>query len=385
MHFPDLCHQSALAGNNHERHLRTGWNNGLHLLQVLRQDGGQSQSIATGSAPAAVRHGRLGRYGLKGIDVTEFESKTRTLLDNIELVVVGKTDVLRLLLAALFANGHVLFEDVPGVAKTLLARSLALSIGGTFRRVQCTPDLLPGDVTGVAVFNQKTADFEFRPGPIFTNILLADEINRATPRAQASLLECMAERQVTVDTETIALPDPFLVVATQNPIEHEGTFPLPEAQLDRFLMRLNIGYPTPRHELEILRRTELRHPIETLRPVLDIAEISVLQHFVRKVYVHDQVRRYMVDLTGATRETRHLLLGASPRATMALFRTAQAMAALDGRDHVLPDDVKAVMLPIIEHRVMLNPESRLRGYTVRRALIEVLDKVRVPTGVRYER
>lgn len=312
-----------------------------------------------------------------------FTELTDKVIANIETVIVGKRDAIKLALVALLAEGHILLEDVPGVAKTLLAKSLAISIGGGFRRVQCTPDLLPSDVTGVSVFNQKTVEFEFRPGPVFTTILLADEINRATPRTQASLLECMAERQVTVDNQTRQLPDPFMVIATQNPIEHEGTFPLPEAELDRFLVRLSIGYPEARHELEILKRTEKVHPLSALQPVITTEDLRALQHYVKTIFVHDHVRKYIVDLVAATRETKQLILGASPRASMALFRTSQALAAFDKRTYVLPDDVKTMLHAVVEHRVILNPESRLRNLTVSRVVYDLVNKIRVPAGTPY--
>jgi MoxR-like ATPase len=264
----------------------------------------------------------------------------KRLLTNVEKVILGKRPQLELTLVAYLAEGHILLEDVPGVAKTMLARALAKSVGCTFKRIQCTPDLLPTDVTGVSVFNPKTTEFEFRPGPVFAQTVLADEINRATPRTQSALLEAMAERRVTVDGQTYSLKPPFLVLATQNPIDHEGTFPLPEAQLDRFLVRLSLGYPAPEEESRMLQRLQHAHPIDDLGPVLSAAEVLACQEAVRDIYLDDKVRTYLLRLVQATREHDDVLLGGSPRASIALFRTAQCLAALAGRPFVLPDDVK---------------------------------------------
>jgi MoxR-like ATPase len=297
---------------------------------------------------------------------------------NVERVVVGKRDVVRLAVAALLSEGHVLFEDVPGVAKTMMARALAVSIGGRFARLQCTPDLLPSDITGVYVFNQKTAEFEFRPGPVINNMLLADEINRATPRAQSALLEAMAEAQVSVDGHTFELPPPFMVMATQNPIEFEGTFPLPEAQLDRFIMKLTLGYPGFTDENEMLELQRERHPIETLQAVATAEEVAAAQRATRQVRVHEAVRQYIVRLVHATRNHPDLAMGASPRASLALYRAGQALAAIAGRGYVLPDDVKYLAWYVLPHRLILAAESRLRGRKTGDIVGEILEQVPTP-------
>jgi MoxR-like ATPase len=278
-------------------------------------------------------------------------------------VVVGKHEAVDQLLVAVLCRGHALLEDVPGVGKTLLARSLAASMGCSFRRIQFTPDVLPSDVTGSSVFDQRRADFEFRPGPVFTQILLADEINRATPRAQSSLLEAMEERQVTVDGHSLPLPEPFLVLATQNPIELEGTFPLPEAQLDRFLLRVSLGYPSLEEEDAIIRRFDDDDPLSRVRPVVNPVEVVALQHQRGRIVVADPVRTYLLDVVRSTRTDARLALGASPRAALALHRAVQARALLQGRSYVLPDDVKALAVPVLAHRLILTSQARLRGET----------------------
>jgi MoxR-like ATPase len=310
--------------------------------------------------------------------IGEVSGTATKIIANIEKVIIGKRSQLAVALAAYLCEGHILLEDVPGVAKTMLARALARSVGCAFKRIQCTPDLLPTDVTGVSVFNQKTAEFEFRPGPIFAQTVLADEINRATPRTQSALLEAMAERRVTVDGQTYNLKPPFLVIATQNPIDHEGTFPLPEAQLDRFLVRLSLGYPTLEEEAKMLERLQRSHPIDDLAPIVSAADFQASQQAVREVYVDPRVRRYILEIIQVTRQHDDLHLGGSPRASLALFRTGQAFAALGGRAFVLPDDVKRMAAPVLAHRIILRPESRLRKVTASSVINEILTEVAVP-------
>src|SRR5882724_5830736 len=302
----------------------------------------------------------------------------KKIIANVEKVVIGKRQEIVLALVAYLCEGHILLEDVPGVAKTMLARALAASVGCSFKRVQCTPDLLPTDVTGVSIFNQKTAEFEFRAGPLFAQTVLADEINRATPRTQSALLEAMAERRVSVDGQTYTLKPPFIVVATQNPIDHEGTFPLPEAQLDRFLIRLSLGYPSQAEEGKMLERLQLAHPIDDLASVVPAQEVLDCQQAVREIYVDPKIRKYLLDIIQATREHDEIHLGGSPRASIALFRTAQAMAAVGGRNFVLPDDVKRMALPVLGHRLILRPESRLRKITAASVVHQILQETSVP-------
>ncbi len=309
--------------------------------------------------------------------ITEFADR---VVRNVETVIVGKRHQIELLLAALLCQGHVLVEDVPGTGKTMLARATAASIGVNFKRLQCTPDLLPNDITGVSVFNQRTGEFDFRPGPVFVNVLLADEINRATPRTQAALLEAMQERQVTVDGVTRPLSPPFLVLATQNPIEYEGTFPLPEAQLDRFLMRLSLGYPEADDEAQILRNLKKQHPIESVAQVVDGTELLGLYDAVGDVHVDESLERYILAIVRATRSNPDVALGASPRGSLALYKTAQALAALRGRDYVVPDDIKTLTPYTLTHRLIIKPDSQLRGRTAGAILDEILEDTALDIG-----
>ena len=305
------------------------------------------------------------------------------VLANVERVIIGKREEITLALIALMCHGHALIDDVPGVGKTMLAKSIARSIGCTFKRIQFTPDLLPSDITGVSIYNQKTGEFEFKPGPIVAQVVLIDEINRATPKTQSALLECMEERQITVDGTSYDMPYPFLVMATQNPVEYEGTFPLPEAQLDRFIMRISLGYPSMAEELAVIDSQQYVHPIEALSPVTSLDDIITLQDAIKGIYVDRLVRRYIVSIVNATRNNSDLYLGASPRGSLALFRTSQARAFLEGRDYVLPDDVKALVKPVLAHRLIINPAVRSKEMTGAAAIDSVLESVAVPgVGVR---
>ncbi len=306
------------------------------------------------------------------------QTLVETLTENIGRVIVGKQDVIELLLISLLSKGHVLIEDVPGVGKTMLARSLAVTTGCEFRRLQFTPDLLPSDVTGVSIFNQKVEEFQFRAGPIISQVVLADEINRATPKTQSALLEAMGERQVTVEGVTYRLPEPFMVLATQNPIEYEGTFPLPEAQLDRFFMRVSLGYPEPSEEVSIMDRREQVDPIDELSSTCEPSEVLRLQSITDRVYVDSLVKQYIVDLSNGTRNHGDATLGVSPRASINLMKGSKAMAMLRGRDYVVPDDVKEIALPVMAHRVLLTASARMRGVRQSAVVGEVLDSVPVP-------
>lgn len=310
-------------------------------------------------------------------DVKDFADR---VTENIEKVIVGKRSTVELAIVSLLCQGHLLIEDVPGVGKTVLARSLARSLGCSFSRIQFTPDMLPSDVTGVSIFNQVSREFEFRPGPIIAQIVLGDEINRATPKTQAALLEAMEERQITVDGVTHPIPLPFMVLATQNPIEYEGTFPLPEAQLDRFLMRVRLGYPALEDEVEVLERQQFRHPLASLERMVSVEELAEMQEAVKGIYTAPAIKRYIVTLARHTREHPDVYLGASPRGSLALYRTSQALAAMRGRDYVLPDDVKALVVPTFSHRIILGPAARLRDLDAEQIVGEIVGGVPVPGG-----
>jgi MoxR-like ATPase len=314
------------------------------------------------------------------MDVSKIRSFATTVFDNLEKVIVGKRQTVELVVIGLLCRGHLLIEDVPGVGKTMLARSLARSLGCTFSRIQFTPDMLPSDVTGVSVFNQVKRTFEFRPGPVMSQIVLTDEINRATPKTQSALLEAMEERQITVDGTTHALPVPFMVLATQNPIEYEGTFPLPEAQLDRFLLRVRLGYPSMGDEIHVLELQQLQHPIDSLQPVVKVEELLEVQELVKRVYVSTAIKRYIVELTRATRENPDVYLGASPRGSLGLFRSGQARAAILGRDYVLPDDIKALAEFVLAHRMVISPSARLRNITSDQMVSEILKNLPITTS-----
>jgi len=310
--------------------------------------------------------------------IRQVQTAARLVRQNTSRVIVGKEEVVDLLVVALLCEGHVLFEDVPGIGKTTLAKSLARSLGCSFQRIQFTPDLLPSDITGITFYNQKTGEFEFRPGPLLAQIVLADEINRATPRTQSALLEAMEERQISIERETIKLPRPFVVIATQNPIELEGTFPLPEAQLDRFLMRLRLDYPSQSEERLILQRFKEEQPLQDLTPVLDAERLQGLQKIIRKVHVEPGVENYVVELVRATRNHSGIELGVSPRGTLALYRASQAYAAIHGRNYVIPDDVKRVARPVLSHRMIATSQSRLHGRVMEQIVDDVLHSVAVP-------
>ncbi len=301
------------------------------------------------------------------------------LIANIEKVIVGKTDVVKLLLVGFFSKGHVLIEDVPGVGKTMLSRALAQSINGVFKRIQFTPDLLPSDVTGISVYNQQAKDFEFKPGPVFTNILLADEINRTTPRTQSGLLEAMQEFRITVDGVIYKLPEPFFVVATENPIEFRGTYPLPEAQLDRFLLRLNVGYPSKFEEQDIVVRHMKEPPINSLKPVIEMRDVFDIQKKVSEVYIKEEMISYIIEIVEMSRIHPDVRLGASPRASLALMQTARAYALINNKDFVVPDDIKVLAHPVLSHRIMLQPRSLVKGETPSKIITHILKTVSVPT------
>ena len=312
--------------------------------------------------------------------MSDVQAFSERLIANIEKVIVGKRSTVELAVISLLCQGHLLIEDVPGVGRAMLARSLARSLGCSFSRIQFTPDMLPSDVTGVSIFNQVSREFEFRAGPVMSQIVLADEINRATPKTQAALLEAMEERQVTVDGVTHNLPHPFMVLATQNPIEYEGTFPLPEAQVDRFLMRIQLGYPSKEDEIRVLERQQFQHPFQNLEQMVALEELTEMQEAVKTVFVSPAVKQYIVDLTNQTRVHNEVYLGASPRGSLALYRTGQARATVLGRDYVLPDDIKILAVPTLAHRVILGPGARLRDLSAQQVVEEILDSVPVPGG-----
>jgi MoxR-like ATPase len=308
----------------------------------------------------------------------EVQDLVQKVTANVEKVIIGKREEIHLTLIALLCEGHLLIEDVPGVGKTMLARSISKSIGCAFRRIQFTPDMLPSDVTGVSVYNQKTGEFEFRPGPVMAQIVLTDEINRATPKTQSALLEAMEERQITVDGVTYPLASPFLVLATQNPIEYEGTFPLPEAQVDRFMMRITLGYPSPADEMRMLDMQRFAHPVQSLDQVVTVEELLAAQEAVKRVYVDDLIKEYIVSLVNATRKHPDVYLGASPRGSLALYKGSRARAAIQGRDYVIPDDIKALAEPTLAHRLIISPSARIKNVDPRAVIQETLNSVPVP-------
>ncbi|HEX8228815.1 MAG TPA: MoxR family ATPase [Chloroflexia bacterium] len=340
-----------------------------------------NQYSGPGGAAEPQTDGRANGAGADQVQSIDVRGLSVRLSENVEKVIIGKHQEVQMTLIALLCQGHVLVEDVPGVGKTMLAKAIARSVGCTFKRVQFTPDLLPSDVTGVSVYNQKSGDFEYRPGPVLAQILLADEINRATPKTQSALLEAMEERQVSVDGVTYPLPRPFIVLATQNPIEYEGTFPLPEAQLDRFLIRLSLGYPGRSEEIEVLTRQQELHPLQSLTQVVDASELVTAQRAIRTVHVDMLIKEYIVSLVSATRRHEDVYLGASPRGSLALQLTAQARAAINGRDYVIPDDVKSMAETTLAHRLILSPSARIRNADSRSVIAEILRNTPVPGAV----
>lgn len=309
--------------------------------------------------------------------------KINLLIENIEKVIIGKHNVVQKAICALIAGGNVLLEDVPGIGKTMLVKALSISLGCTFKRIQFTPDLLPSDITGISIYNQKIGDFEFKAGPIMNQIILADEINRTSPKTQSSLLEAMDEHQITVDNNTYKLKEPFIVFATQNPIEYEGTFPLPEAQLDRFMIKISIGYPDINAEKEIIRKFKFNTPINDITAVISSEDIIKLQDYVKNIYVDESIDDYIINIINQTRNNKDIQLGASPRGTLALFRAAQAFAVMNGREYVLPDDVKEMIKPVLAHRIIIKPDIKLQGFTAEDVLNNIIKQVYIPVGRRY--
>ena len=342
-------------------------NNSMDFKDIERAAGASAAGASAAGASIPIRR-----------DIPILRDKINEVMDEVETVIIGKREVIKLVLTSILSNGHVLIDDVPGVGKTTLAKSLAKTLGCSFKRVQFTPDLLPSDVTGTSVFNQKTAEFEFRSGPIFAQFVLADEINRATPKTQSSLLECMEESQVTIDGIAHHLPVPFFVIATENSVEYHGTYPLPEAQLDRFMMRISVGYPGSSEESRILDSQTVEHPIMKARTILESSEIAQLQRMVAEVYLEPSVRDYIVQVVTATRTHPMVLLGASPRGSLNLSHAARSLAAISGRDYVMPDDVKALAVPVLAHRLILKPESRSHNVTQAGVVEEILSAAAVP-------
>ncbi len=326
------------------------------------------------------RTSKLGGFMAEVLEMNDVQELSFSLMRNIEKVIVGKSEVVRLILISLLCRGHMLLEDVPGMGKTMLVRTLAKSLGCTFKRIQFTPDLMPSDILGVSIYNQKTHEFQFRPGPVMAQIVIADEINRTSPRTQASLLECMEEEQVTVDGYSFKLPQPFMILATQNPVEHEGTYPLPEAQLDRFLIKANLGYPSYGEEIEMLERLERKHPVEDIKPVFDLEGLIHLQEKVSEVFIDESLKDYLVRLIHATRSHTYVALGASPRASLALMKTSKALAALNGRDYVIPDDLKYMFGPVIAHRLVLKHEADITGKQADFIISDILANVPLLIG-----
>lgn len=312
------------------------------------------------------------------MDVKKVKEISANIIANVSKVIIGKSKQVKLILAAMYSRGHVLIEDIPGVGKTMLARSMAKSISGVFRRVQATPDLLPSDILGISIYNPETKKFEFKKGPIISNILLVDEINRATPKTQSALLEAMGETQISVEGISFALPNPFIVIATQNPIEFEGTFPLPEAQMDRFMINLSLGYPTNEEEIMILTSQKEVHPIETISSVATTQDISEVQEEVKKVYIEESLKKYIVEIVSRTRNHPSLILGASPRGSLSIFKMSQSLAAINGRDYVIPEDIKSVVMPCLRHRLILKPEAKLKGIKPEDIIMSILESVEVP-------